>query len=98
MFCEYVSLLVLVQLSRQSSVHLDGSSCPVAKRNVSEAFGENRIFPALNVVWSIASAGWCSMRDAAAHMHLSQTTYPKVLDLSCNLPAVFHAYDPDLDA
>lgn len=60
------------------------------------ALGEEKVFPARDIFWSVASADQCCMSDAAARMHPSRHTDPEVLDLQSSSPEVIDTYHVDL--
>lgn len=56
------------------------------------------VFPAPDVISSVAWAGRCSLIDAVANMHPSQRTDSSVLDVPSTLTEVSYAYHLFLDA
>lgn len=59
---------------------------------------QDKISPVRDVFCSEASAGWCSLADAVAHMCPSQRADSEVLDIPSPSPAVVDEYDIDLDS
>lgn len=60
--------------------------------------GEDTVFPARDIIWSLASADCCGMEDDVRYMLPSQHKDPEVLDIpSTSLPVV-EAKDVDIDA
>lgn len=68
------------------------------ERDARGALCEHQVFLARNVNWSVASVGQCSIPDAVAHLHPSQHSVFEVFNITSTFPAVFDAYDVDLEA
>lgn len=67
------------------------------KQEASRVLGKDKVFPAGDIIWSVASAEWFSMSDPVTHMHFLYCTDPEVLDLPAASPAVIDAHDAELD-
>lgn len=68
------------------------------KRHGSGTLGEDKVFPALHIVWSVASADRCSMADPVVRFCPGQSIGLEVLAISSTSPTGADVYDVYLDA